>query len=84
MIEITTNKFAYAEKAIANPFVAYTAIASLQLRVIWNIWKYADLTNGDTSSYFVDAASWAHRLREPVYYPLYDALWGQQTETRGH
>jgi hypothetical protein len=68
---------AYAEKAIANPFVAYATIAVLQLRVIWNIWKYADLTSGDTSYYFVDAASWAHGLHENlVYYPLYDAFWG--------
>ncbi len=67
----------YAEKAVANPFVACTAVAALQLRVIWNIWKYADLTGGDTSYYFLDAASWAHGLHENVvYYPLYDAFWG--------
>jgi hypothetical protein len=57
--------------------MAYAAIAALQLRVIWGIWKYADLTNGDTSYYFVDATSWAHGLHENiVYYPLYDAFWG--------
>jgi hypothetical protein len=66
-----------AEKAAANPLVAYLLIAALQLRVIWNIWKYADLTNGDSSYYFVEAASWAHGLHENlVYYPLYDAFWG--------
>ena len=62
---------------LANPFLAYGAIALLQLRVIWNIWKYADLTNGDTSYYFIDAASWAHGLHENiVYYPGYSAIWG--------
>lgn len=67
----------YAERAVANPWVAYGAIAVLQMRVIWNIWKYADLTSSDTSFYFVDAASWQHGLHENVvYYPFYDAFWG--------
>lgn len=75
--EMRTRLTTAAEKAVANPIVAYVAIAALQLRVIWNIWKYADLTSGDTSYYFVDAASWAHGLHESVvYYPLYDAFWG--------
>jgi hypothetical protein len=68
---------AYAERALASPYLAYTAIAVLQMRVLWNIWKYADLTTGDTSYYFVDAASWQHGLHENlVYYPGYDAFWG--------
>lgn len=67
----------YAEKAVANPWVAYIAIAALQLRVIWNIWKYSDLASGDTSYYFVDVATWQHELHENVVYsPLYDAFWG--------
>jgi hypothetical protein len=67
----------YAQRAIANPLVSYILIAALQLRVIWNIWKYKDLTIGDSANYFVDAASWAHGLHENlVYYPLYDAFWG--------
>ena len=66
-----------SQRAVASPFVAYALIAALQLRVIWNIWKYADLTVGDTSYYFTDAASWAHGLHENVvYYPLYDAFLG--------
>jgi hypothetical protein len=67
----------HSEKAVANPFVTYTAIAALQLRVIWNIWKYSDLTGGDTSSYFVDVATWQHGLHENIAFsPLYDAFWG--------
>ncbi len=68
---------ACAERAVASPYLAYAAIAALQLRVLWNIWKYADLTTGDTSYYFVEAASWQHGLHENlVYYPGYSALWG--------
>ena len=67
----------YAERAVASAYVAYPLIALLQLRVIWNIWKYSDLTTGDTSFYFRDAVSWSHGLHENVvYYPLYDAFWG--------
>jgi hypothetical protein len=66
-----------AEVTIAHPLVAYGAIAALEIRVLWNIWRYADLTPGDTSYYFVAASSWAHGLHENfVYYPLYDAFWG--------
>lgn len=67
----------YANTAVANPFLAYAVIAALQLRMIWNIWKYSDLASGDTSYYFVDVASWAHGLHENIVYsPLYDAFWG--------
>ena len=67
----------YAERVVTNPFAAYALIVVLQLRTIWNIWRFADLTNGDSSFYFIDAASWAHGLHENlVYYPLYDAFWG--------
>ena len=67
----------YAEKAVASPFVAYAAIAALQLRILWNIWKYSDLVSGDTSSYFLDVATWEHGLKQNVVYsPLYDAFWG--------
>jgi hypothetical protein len=67
----------YAEKAAANPWVAYIAIAALQLRLLWNIWKYSDLARGDTSYYFVDVATWEHGLHENIVYsPFYDAFWG--------
>lgn len=67
----------YSQRAVASPFVAYALIAALQLRVIWNIWKYSDLASGDTSSYFVDVATWQHGLHEDIVYsPLYDAFWG--------
>jgi hypothetical protein len=66
-----------AEAALANPLLAYSAIVALQLRVVWNVWRYKDLTPGDTSSYFLDAAGWAHSLRDNIVWsPLYTDLWG--------
>lgn len=67
----------YAQRAVANPWVSYIAIAALQLRIFWNIWNYFDLARGDTSYYFVDVASWQHGLHENIVYsPFYDAFWG--------
>ncbi|TMK39871.1 MAG: hypothetical protein E6G56_09520 [Actinobacteria bacterium] len=67
----------WAEAAVANPILAYGAILVLQLRVIWNVWRYKDLTPGDTSFYFLDAAGWTHGLHDNViYYPLYTDIWG--------
>src|SRR5438045_8522626 len=51
-----------ADRVVAHPLVSYALIAALQLRVIWNVWKYKDLTYGDTSNYFINAASWMHGL----------------------
>ncbi len=66
-----------AEVLVANPLFAYGAILVLQLRVIWNIWQYKDLTYGDTASYFVSAASWAHGLHDNIIWsPLYTNFWG--------
>lgn len=65
------------EAAVANPVVAYGAIVALQLRVIWKVWDYKDLTPYDTSGYFTFAAGWAHGLHDNVVWsPLYTDLWG--------
>jgi hypothetical protein len=66
-----------AEAAVTNPILAYGAILAIQLRVIWNVWRYKDLTFGDTSSYFLDAVSWARGLHDNIVWsPLYTSFWG--------
>ena len=66
-----------SERVISNPFIAYSVIIGLQLRVVWNFWKSVDLVYGDSSAYFVDAATWAHDLRDNlVWSPLYNMFWG--------
>jgi hypothetical protein len=59
--------------------LAYVTIFILQLRRIWNIWNYHDLTSGDTTSYFKDAWGWyaAHTVNiawSPVYTMYYGSL----------
>jgi hypothetical protein len=63
--------------AVANPLVSYLAIFVLQLRVVWNSWRFRDLTSGDTAGYFVYAAGWANHLQDDaVWSPLYTNFWG--------
>ncbi|MCW3032712.1 MAG: hypothetical protein JWM60_1057 [Solirubrobacterales bacterium] len=73
-----------ADAIVANPVVAYCAILALQLRLLWKVWDYKDLTSGDTAGYFLDAISWTHGLHDDIVWsPLYtnflgslDALFG--------
>jgi MFS family permease len=65
------------EAAVASPVLAYGGIVALQLRVIWRVWDYKDLTPYDTAGYFSFAAGWAHGLHDTVVWsPLYTSLWG--------
>jgi hypothetical protein len=67
----------WAQIVVTNPIVAYAAIIALQLRVIWDVWKYKDLVSGDTSGYFLDAVSWTHGLHDDIIWsPLYTDVWG--------
>jgi hypothetical protein len=55
----------------------YLTIFLLQLKVVWGVWKYHDLSSGDTSNYFVDAYNWyAHLSINIVWSPLYAAFYG--------
>jgi hypothetical protein len=66
-----------AEEVVANPLVAYGAILVLQLRVIWNVWRYKDVTSGDTSYYFLEALKWAHGQHDDIVLaPLYTDFFG--------
>jgi hypothetical protein len=76
-ISRTRGLLARAETAVANPILAYGSILVLQLRLIWNLWQYKDLTSGDTSGYFLLASSWAHGLHDDIVWaPLYTNLLG--------
>ena len=69
--------WARTEALCANPFLAYLVVVIVQLRVIWNVWRYKDLVFGDTSSYFLDAVSWTHGLHDDIIWsPLYTDVWG--------
>ena len=65
------------DRILAKAWVSYALIGALQLKIVWNIWRYRDLTTGDTSSYFSMALRWAHDLAvNIVWSPLYAAFYG--------
>lgn len=56
---------------------AYLSILLIQLRRIWGLWLYRDLTGGDTSSYFEFARRWVdHFQTDVVWSPLYTIYYG--------
>lgn len=60
-----------------TPLFAYLTIALLQLKVIWGVWQYKDLTFGDTSEYFVRAYHWFQSFSVDIAWsPLYTAFYG--------
>jgi hypothetical protein len=70
--------WAWPGRIAAYPATSYAAILLLQLKVIWGIWWYKDLTTGDTSAYFYHAAVWFHQGRTSfVWSPLYCSFMGE-------
>src|SRR5262245_32084615 len=56
---------------------SYLLISALQLKVLWRIWDFKDLTSGDTSSYFGGAYRWYESFNvDLVWSPLYTAFYG--------
>jgi len=71
------RKLARLGAAASNPFLAYGAVLVLQMKILWKIWEYKDLTPGDTAGYFLDAVSWTHGLHDDIVWsPLYTNFLG--------
>src|SRR5262249_54011924 len=61
----------------AKPWPSYAIISLLQLKILWKIWAFRDLTTGDTSSYFSSAYRWYENFAvNIVWSPLYTAFYG--------
>src|SRR4051812_25111875 len=70
---------ALAQRAFSSPWFSYSTILLLQLKIVWGIWRFRDLTSDDTSYYFVDAYRWfrsgsASILWSPLYTSFYGSL----------
>jgi hypothetical protein len=67
----------WVDASFRTPWPSYVLVALLQLKVMWNIWRFRDLTSGDTSSYFVSAYHWYEGLRDNfAWSPLYTSFYG--------
>jgi hypothetical protein len=67
----------WGDVSFRTPWPSYVLVALLQLKVMWNIWRFRDLTSGDTSSYFVSAYRWYEGFRDNfAWSPLYTSFYG--------
>jgi hypothetical protein len=65
------------DRAAGSALFAYGSILLIQSKVLWGIWKYRDLSFGDTSDYFVGASRWAESFDlNSIHYPAYTFAWG--------
>jgi hypothetical protein len=56
---------------------SYALVSLLQLKILWKIWVFRDLTTGDTSSYFSMAYQWYENFAvNIVWSPLYTSFYG--------
>src|SRR5260221_12626446 len=68
---------AFYDRVLVRPRFSYALVSALQMKVLWNIWRYRDLTTGDTTSYFQGAYRWYENLEvNIVWSPLYTAFYG--------
>jgi hypothetical protein len=69
---------AWARQIIRHPASCYVAILLLQLKIIWGMWWYKDLTSGDTSYYLLGGVGWFHDgITSFVWSPLYCSFIGE-------
>ena len=65
------------KECASRPWFAYVTLFLFQLKIIWGMWNYRDLTSGDTSSYFCDAYLWFESMTvDIIWSPLYTAFYG--------
>ena len=77
MLKNLIESFKYFKQIVARPLFSYASLLLLQLKVIWQIWDYKDLTSGDTSSYFYTAYLWFTDFANNIIWsPLYTSFFG--------
>src|SRR5262245_39584767 len=58
-------------------WASYALIALLQLKIVWQIWRFRDLPIGDTSNYFIIAYRWYEAFADFIIWsPLYTIFYG--------
>jgi hypothetical protein len=65
------------DRVLSNAWLSYGIVGALQLKLIWDIWRFRDLTAGDTSYHFARAYDWyEHFIVNFAWSPLYTAFYG--------
>jgi hypothetical protein len=69
---------AWVQRILQQPASSYITILLLQLKVIWGMWWYKEMTMGDTEAYFIDAARWLRDGKTSLAWsPLYSTFIGE-------
>jgi len=64
-------------RAADSGWFSYLTIFLLQLKIIWGVWRYKDLTWSDTSYYFLSAYDWYENSHVLITWsPLYTSFYG--------
>lgn len=62
---------------VRSAWFAYGTMLLLQVHRMWGVWRFRELTGGDTCSYFVSAYRWYRGLETNfAWSPLYTAFYG--------
>lgn len=76
MIQVART-WAVVVRRVRHPGSLHLLLGIAQLIIVWGMWSRRDLTYGDTSSYFLDAAGWARdRTLNILWSPLYTTFYG--------
>jgi len=68
---------AVLERLASSRWFAYGTLLLLQLKVVWGMWLYRDLTWGDTAYNFARSLLWYTSFRGPIVWsPLYTGFYG--------
>jgi hypothetical protein len=73
------RSFRSLDAFLHGAWFAYGMLALLQAHVVWGMWRFRDLTTGDTSGYFMYARHWfkwgtVHIGWSPLYTSFYGTL----------
>lgn len=64
-------------RTATRAWFSYLTILLLQIKVTWGMWRFRDLTWGDTSQYFIGAYRWHHSGSVAITWsPLYTSFYG--------
>ena len=65
------------DRLASRPWFSYVILLLLQLKVMWGVWQYRDLTFGDESGYYSRAFLWFKDLSvDIVWSPVYTSFLG--------
>jgi uncharacterized membrane protein YeaQ/YmgE (transglycosylase-associated protein family) len=63
--------------AFESPWVAYALLFILQMKLIWGMWAYREVTLGDTQSYYANSWLWVTAGKVNIAWsPAYTAFYG--------